>query len=204
MRSGGEGGKDVDNVEIEFARVGLAADRHTAIEAEAPGESFFEADDSRGAAEEFEEGGLCACCAAKAAALDSGFDAEEVAGGGFEVGEPEGGAFSDGRELRGLEVSKTEGWEVGEAFAEGGEFVDDGEQTAEKQADRVSQEQQVGVVDDVHAGRAEVDNSAGGGSGLGEGVDVCHDVVPRLALVAAGGGEVDLVDDAFHGGDLFR
>ena len=63
---------------------------------------------------------------------------------------------------------------------------------------RVAHDDQVGVVDDVLAGRAQVDDPLGGRGGLLERVDVGHHVVPQALLPVGGPVEVDVIELRLH------
>ena len=61
---------------------------------------------------------------------------------------------------------------------------------------------QVGVVGDVAARGAQVNDRPGSGAQVAVGVHVGHHVVPQLLLVSGGGGEIDVVDVGRQFGDL--
>ena len=68
------------------------------------------------------------------------------------------------------------------------------DQLGADQLHRVAQHQDVGVVGDVAAGRAQVDDALGIGAHVAVGVHVGHHVVAHALLVAAGRVVVDVVD----------
>ena len=78
----------------------------------------------------------------------------------------------------------------------------DAVKSAGYQLERIAHQHQVGVVDDVHAGAAEVDDAAGGRGGVAEGVDVGHDVMTQLFFAARDGIEIDVIYGSFHGPEL--
>src|SRR5262249_37784405 len=69
--------------------------------------------------------------------------------------------------------------------------------------ERLANQYQVGVVGDVAARRAQVNDPAGGRAAVAVCVDVRHHVVPQLALVLRRPGEIDVVDGRAQLGDLF-
>ena len=84
--------------------------------------------------------------------------------------EPQAGALADGGELSGLQVRETERGQVRVFFAEVNQCFDHGHQAADQQIPAVAHQQQVRVVDHVHAGGAEVDDAAGRGGRVAESV----------------------------------
>ena len=54
----------------------------------------------------------------------------------------------------------------------------------------------IGIVGDIAAGSAEMDDVAGLGADFAIGVDVGHDIVTQPAFVHFGAGEIDVVDMA--------
>ena len=145
------------------------------------------------AAEEVEEAGLRAGGALDAAEGEVPLQAVEL----FEVQEhllePEAGALADGRQLRGLEVG---GAELGLRAVLHREVGQAGHHAAEARADELeglAGLDEVGVVADVGAGAAEVDDPLGLGRGDAVGVDVRHDVVPAPLLLGARDLPVDVV-----------
>ena len=71
-------------------------------------------------------------------------------------------------------------------------------------AERVAQQEQVGVVGHVATGRPEVDDRPGLGTDVAVGLHVGHHVVPQSALVTVGRLEVDVVDVLLELSDLLR
>ena len=65
---------------------------------------------------------------------------------------------------------------------------------AAHQFERFAHQDQVGVVGDVAARGAQVDDRAGVGANVAVGVDVGHHVVPQFSLVLGRLGEIDIVD----------
>ena len=111
-----------------------------------------------------------------------------------EVIGPEAGAAADGGGLSGLQVRVAEGGEVAIFFGEVGQREDDRGEASGDHAEGFADENEVGVVGDVAAGGAEMDDRASGGAGVAIGVDVGHHVVAELAFVFGGGVEVDVGD----------
>ncbi len=57
---------------------------------------------------------------------------------------------------------------------------------------------QVGVIDHILAGGAQVDDLPGRRGGFAEGVDMRHNIMPELGFPMRGPGEVDVVQPGFH------
>jgi hypothetical protein len=116
--------------------------------------------------------------------------------------QPQAGSFAEGGRLSRLEMREAE--TGGRAFGcgERGESVDGPGEALPKQVERPAEQDQVGVVGDEAAGRPQVDDRASRGATITELVDVSDDVVPLLALVRGGSGEVDVVDMFAHLIDL--
>jgi hypothetical protein len=99
--------------------------------------------------------------------------------GGLEVGIGEAGEFTVG------------GGEAGEGVDEVGEFFDD-------DGEGVAHEEDVGVIDDVHGGSAEVDNRFCLRALHPEGLHVAHHIVADLGLDRLGILEIDVVEVPAH------
>src|SRR5262249_57371055 len=75
-----------------------------------------------------------------------------------------------------------------------GQGSEDADEPIAQPSHSLAHQDQVGIVGDVAAGGAEVNNFAGVGTDFAIGVDVGHDVVTAAALVLGGPREVDVVD----------
>ncbi len=67
---------------------------------------------------------------------------------------------------------------------------------------RLAQQEDIGIVDDVHGSGAQVDDGFGLGRGLGEGVQVGHEIVADAGFLPGGLVEVDVIEMGAHVGDL--
>ena len=115
---------------------------------------------------------------------------------------PESRALADGHRLCGLIVRVAEGRHGGVFARERGEICQHAQKLATQIAQTVAVENEIGVVGDVAARRAEVDDAGGGRRGLAVGVDVRHHIVAHLALALLGHGVVNVGDVRFQLRDL--
>src|SRR5207249_12088643 len=106
---------------------------------------------------------------------------------------PQRDALSDGRELRGLEVGVGQARQVAVAACQLGERHHDGRDPSEQQLQPLAHQDQVGVVGDVRAGRAEVEEGARRRRLVPEVMDVRHHVVPHTLLVLGGALQIGVV-----------
>ena len=90
---------------------------------------------------------------------------------------PQGDALADGGELRRLEVGVSEAGHGPLATRQLGERHQHRREAAQQQLQALPHQHQIGVVGDVGAGRAEVEERPRGGRLLAEVMDVGHDVV---------------------------
>ena len=107
-----------------------------------------------------------------------------------QVLDPEAGPLANGGGLGGLEVGEAQGrliLPLGRKGAQGGDQVLD---APPQQAQGLLGDEEVPVVGDKAAGRAEVDHRTGTRGLLAPGVDGGHDIVPQGGLVAGNGGQV--------------
>lgn len=200
---GGKRFEGVEDVEVEFSRIGLTCNGEDLCKAEVGGNEGFELFDFGGiVVEEGEEGGLGAGSAFGAEEGERCDVPFEFLGVEEEVLEPEAGAFADGGWLRGLEVR------VGKAggscfrFCEAREEAQDVDEFVEEQLEGFSKLDKVGVIGDIGRGGAEVDDRLGFGALVAKCVDMGHYVMAKPFFVLGGGGKVDFVDVIFELGDL--
>ena len=116
------------------------------------------------AVEEGEETGLRAggaLGAAETERLQAVLDFVEVED---EVVAPETGALADGGQLRRLEVGEAERGQVAPAGGEPRQGVDDADEAVAQHPQPFAHQYQVGIVGDVAAGGAEVEDVAGAGA----------------------------------------
>ena len=98
---------------------------------------------------------------------------------------PERGALADRHELRRLEVGVAQAGQRLVRLGEPAQGVDRGGRLVADDLQRRADQDQVGVVGDVAARRAQVDDRPGRGRRVAVGVDVRHHVVAESPLVAA-------------------
>ena len=194
-----QAGQHIEDLAIDLARVGLAGDGEDPVEAHFACYQVIElAHAVVVASKQFEEAGLGAggsLDASEAEGIQAVVDLVEVE---HEVLAPQTGPFADGGQLGRLEVGKAHRGQVAPGEGEPGQGVDDAHHPIANPREPLAHEQKIGVVGDVATGGAEVDDPARLGSGFAVGVDVGHHVVAQLALVALGGGEIDVVDVVAH------
>ena len=198
-----EGGEDVQDAAVGLARVGLAADGEAAVKAELCGDAAVHLVDLRAVAvKEVHEAGLGAGRAAAAEEFQRGENVVELLKIAEKILHPESRALADSHGLRRLIVRVAEGRHGGVFARERGEICQHAEQLAAQIAQAVAVENEIGVVGDVAARRAEVDNAGGGRRGLAIGVDVRHHIVAHLALALLGHSVVNVGDVRFQLRDL--
>ncbi len=115
---------------------------------------------------------------------------------------PERRALAHRDQLRGLEVGVAEAGQVLPASGEVGQGVDRADDPVADQSERLSDQDQVGVVGDVATGRAQVEDRPGRRRGVAKSVDVGHHVMTQTPLVARGSLEVDRIDLGAQFADL--
>lgn len=203
MEAGGDSAEAIEDLGIDFSGVGLAGNGVAGGEAHALGDAGFEFSDFGVITlKELEEAGLGTGRPFDAAA----FEGLEAVGDFFEIGDeivgPESRAFADGGGLGGLEVREGEAGEGGMLFGEGGEASEAGGESLLGELEGVADEPEVGVVGDVAAGGAPVDDGSGGGALIAVGMDMGHDIVAFFAFVFGGDLHIGLVAKGSHFLDL--
>ena len=116
--------------------------------------------------------------------------------------EPEGRALADGGELRGLQMGVGERGHVLVAVREIRQQRNDVEELAADDPQALPHDDHVGVVADVAARRAQVDDPLRRGALHPVGVDVAHHIVTDLLLPRLGDVVVDVVRVGLQLGDL--
>ena len=197
-------GQHVQDIGVDLARIRLARDGHTGGKAHLLRDHALERVDLlRVAAEQLEEaraGAGRALAAEKTQAPQLILEPVEIHD---EILQPQAGAFAHGRRLGGLEMGVRQRGNIA-VFA--GEIRKRRDHVHELDADArhcLPELDDVGVVADVAARRAEVDDRPGRRADVAVGVDVRHDVVAQTALVLRRLLVVDVVDVRAHFGDLF-
>ena len=180
---------------VDLARVGLARDGIGLGEAERLGHHPVERLDlGVVAVEELEEAGLRAGRPLDPQELQLGEPMLDLAQVEDQLVAPERRALADRHELGRLEVGVAQAGQRLVPLGELGQGVDRGDRLVADDLEGRADQDQVGVVGDVAARRAQVDDRPGHGRGVAQGVDVRHHVVPEPPLVPRGGVEVDRVD----------
>ena len=121
-----------------------------------------------------------------------------------EILHPEGGPLADRHQLRGLIVGIAQCGHGAVFHGERGQIFDDRQQFPPEKPQGLPVENQIGVVGDIAACRAQMENPGGGRRGLAVGVDVRHYVMADFPLPARRQIKVNVVDLRFQFGDLFR
>src|SRR5213593_4133376 len=133
---------------------------------------------------------------ADAAALEGVEPVEQLLRVEQELLHPQGDALPDGGELRRLEVGVREARQLAVAARELRERDDDGRDPSQQQLQPLAHQQEVGVVGDVRAGRAEVNEGTRRRRLLAKMMDVRHHVVPQALLVLGRAVEIGVVEVA--------
>src|SRR5207247_2162629 len=107
---------------------------------------------------------------------------------------PQRDALPDGRELRRLEVGVREARQLAVATRQLREGDDDGRDPSQQQLQPLAHQQEVGVVGDVRAGRAEVKEGTRRRRLLAKMMDVRHHVVPQALFVLGRAVEIGVVE----------
>ena len=184
-----------EHLGVDLARVGLARDGIGLGEAERLGHHAVERLDlGVVAVEELEEAGLRAGRPLDPQELQLGEPLLDLAQVEDQLVAPERRALADRHELRRLEVGVAQAGQRLVPLGEPCQGVDRGGRLVADDLQRRADQDQVGVVGDVAARGAQVDDRPGHGRGVAQGVDVRHHVVAEPPLVPRGGVEVDRVD----------
>ena len=154
------------------------------------------------AVEELQKAGLRAGRALHAAGLqrrDAMLDLCQIE---HQVVRPQAGPPADGRRLRRLQVREAE---VGRSRCCLANSASATITAANRRGDHLqpfAHQDQIGVVGDVAARRAQMDDRPGRWAHVAVGMDVGHHVVPQLPFVLLGRVEIDVVDVCPQLGDL--
>ena len=148
-----QAGQGIENLAIDFARVGLAGDGVDRVEAHLAGDQLIQAADALViAAEEGEKTGLRAGRALDAAEAQRFQTMLEFVQIENEIVAPQTGAFADGRELGRLKMRETERGQIAPARGEAGQRVDDADEPIAQQPQTLAHQDQIGIVGDIAAG----------------------------------------------------
>ncbi len=153
------------------------------------------------AAEELEKAGLRAGGSLDAPQRERGQPVVEVGHVEHEVLHPERRALAHRGELRRLEVGVAEGGLVAPSTRELAERAERVHELRAQQLEAAAHQQEVGVVGDVRARGAEMNERARRRRHIAERMNVGHDVVAEAALVLGHALEVEVVEVGAHLGD---
>ncbi len=117
---------------------------------------------------------------------------------------PQARPFANGRGLRRLKVGEAERRQCAMRFGKLCEGVDHAHQSPPHKFQRFAQQNQVGVVDHVVAGGAEVNDPLRRRADIAVGVNVGHHIVPEFLFDGVGGREVDVIHVGPQFGQLRR
>ena len=146
------------------------------------------------AVEQLEKAGLGPRRPFDAAEAHRGDPMQELFGIEREILHPERRALPDGGELCRLEVRVREAGEGAIPPRLLGKRDEHGANPPQEEDHRLPHQEQVGVVGDERARRAQVDVGSGGRSLIAEVVDMRHDVVAQAPLVLGGLVEISVVE----------
>lgn len=107
-------------------------------------------------------------------------------------------SLANGRRLSRLQVSEAETRQLAILRRELRQLVDDCDELRLHKLQRLTHQDQVGVVGDVATRRAEMNDSASRRAAIAVGVDVSHHIVPQFLFVLCGESEVDVVSGRFE------
>ena len=120
----------------------------------------------------------------------------------YQVVTPKRGPLADRCRLGRLQVREAEARQIAVRCGEFRQDVDGCHQPAAEDFQSLPHQDQIGVIRDVTARRAEVDDAPRIRTTVTIRVDMGHHVVPQLPLVLGGPVEIDVVDGGFQLGDL--
>ena len=186
-------GQRCKGLRVDLAGVGLTGDRNHACKAEIVGNALLQLLNlALVAVKQLHEGRLRAgraLAAEHAQVFDAVFYLIQIH---QQLVHPQGSALADGGQLCGLEVGEAEGRLGLVRICELRQLVQYGRQLFANQQQTLADLDDVGIVADIRAGSAEVDNAGRLGSRLAEGVNVRHNVMAYLLLALTGHIVVDV------------
>ncbi len=202
MRNARQGG---ERLGVDLARIRLSGDDVIGVEAHLFGDTAFQfAHLVVIAGKQFKEAGLRAGGALHAAEPQRRQTVLYLVEIERQVVGPEARALSNRRGLRRLQMRESQAGQVAILLGKNREPVDDRDQAPANQAQRLPQQQQIGVVGHITTGSAQVDNGTGLRAQVAIGVHVRHHVVPQAPFVLAGVFKIDVVQMGLQLFDLQR
>jgi len=150
------------------------------------------------AVEEAKERRLRAGGAFDAAKLERGDASFELLDVHRQLLRPKRGAFTDGGQLRRLEMREAERRQILPLRREGAQRIDGLGESLAEQLQRFAQDDELGVAADVLTRRAQMNDALRGGRDVFEGVHLGHHVVAKLLLVFGRVVEIDVVEVVAH------
>ena len=194
----GDGGQAVQDAAVHLAGIGLAADGEALVKAELGADLAVHLVDLFAVAlKQVHEAGLGAGGAPAAQELHVLQHEVQLLQVGQQVLHPEGGPLAHRHQLGGLIVGVAQGGRGLVGVGELGEVGQHGDELAPEIPQALPVNDEVGVVGDVAAGGAQVNDAGGGGSRFAVGVHMGHDVVadflfPRRGHLVVNVGDVGL------------
>ena len=183
MRALGDAGQDVQHPGVHLPGIGLSGDRDAGIKPHLLRDHRIDEPDLLLISfEQFLEARLGAGGALAAEKLHGGKHVIQILEIQHQFVDPESGSFPDSGRLGRLEVSEGQGGQVLVPVGEGRQLRDDVQELFPDQLQGFGHEDDVGVVADVAAGGAEVDDAFRLRALDAVGIDVAHDVVPYHLL----------------------
>lgn len=178
-----EGRQGTENVNVNFARVGLSSYGVGSLESGKFRNEFIEFLDLVVILfEEGEEGSLSTSSTLDTSESDIIASTLNVSEIPKEFLDPESSSLSDGSELSRLEVSPSESREILVLIREFTETFDNDSEFREDDIASVSKEDEVGVVGNITRSSTEMDDTSSGRGVESKYVDVSHDIVSTLLL----------------------
>ena len=199
----GDAGEDRQDEVVELARVGLAAHRHGTGEAHHLRHPGIERLDlGMVAVKQLQEARLRPggpLDAAERHVLQPRLDILQIE---QQIVHPQGRPLAHRRQLGRLEVGEAERRDRLVGIGKDRQFLEQQHQFAADQAERLAHLHQVGVVADIAAGGAKMDDPARLWAEFAIGMDMAHHIVPQLFFLLFGQLEIDVGDVRLKLGNL--
>ena len=199
----GDGRQAVQDAAVQLPGIGLAADVEALTKAKVRADAAVHlVDFCRIPVKQLQEAGFRASGSPAAQKFHGFHDKIQLYQIADEVLHPQRCPLAHRDQLGGLIMGVAQSGSRLERFRETGKVGDDLQQLSPEVFQAVPVENDVGVIGDVAAGRAQMDDTGGGGRGLAVGIHVRHHVVTDFLFPRRGTGEVDVRDVGFQLLDL--
>ena len=196
-------GQEGENPAVPFAAVSLAGYRLGGRKAHLPDDQVVQLPNQRIVPlKQLQEAGLGAGGALAAKGQVGSHQLLALPDVADQVVHPQAGALAQGGGLGGLKVGVGEDRQGLVLFRKGTKGAQDGDQPGVDQGQGVPDDQAVGIVPDIAAGGAQVDDGRGLRALVREGVDVGHHVVAEGLFIGRHLVKVDIGEVFLHFGDL--